>query len=144
MIHRLVPKLMATKIEFRHRRIRELEDITDFVGIIFPGNTNQQHAAARVLLFLKSPAGPVRSLRSLEQQYSISRRTMERTRAKLAHVGLIEHLGPLSKRANGQPGWRLSSRMSAAMRLLAEKVEKWREDARPERREKDDKLVGML
>ena len=29
-----------TKIDFRHRRIREIEDITDIVAIIFPGNTN--------------------------------------------------------------------------------------------------------
>jgi hypothetical protein len=134
----------STKIEFRHRRIRELEDITDFVGILFPGNRNQQHAAARILLFLKTYAGPVRSLRSLEQQHGISRRTIERTRAKLARVGLIEHLGPLSKRANGQPGWRLSGRMSAALRLVAHKIEAWRSDARPERREKDELLVGMM
>ena len=135
---------VSTKIDFRHRRVRELEDITDFISIIFPGNANQQHAAARVLLLLKSSEEPVRSLRSLEQQHNISRRTLERTRAKLAHVGLIEHIGPLSKRSNGHPGWRLSGRMSGAMRFLAEKIDTWKADTRPDRMEKDERLVGLL
>jgi len=133
-----------TKIDFRHRRIRELEDITDFVGIIFSGNKNQQHAAVRMLLFLKTSAGPARSLRPLEQQHSISRRTLERTRAKLAAVGLIEFVSPLSKRSNGQHGWKLPSRMGAALRLLADKIDAWKSDTRPERREKDGRLVDVL
>jgi len=37
-----------TRIDFRHRRVREIEDITDTVAVILPGNTNQQHAAARI------------------------------------------------------------------------------------------------
>ncbi|MFH1108438.1 MAG: hypothetical protein V1790_04465 [Planctomycetota bacterium] len=135
---------LSTKIEFRHRRVREIEDITDIVAMIFPGNTNQQHAAARILLSLKTSAGPVRSLRPLEQQHNITRRTLERTRAKLAHVGLIECVSSLSKRSNGEPGWRLSGRMSAALRLLADKIDAWKSDTRPERIEKDERLVGML
>jgi len=87
---------------------------------------------------------PVRPLYRLEQQHGISRRTLERTRAKLARVGLIEYVSPLSKRSNGQEGWRLSSRMSGALRLLADKIEAWREDRRPERGEKDERLVGVV
>jgi len=133
-----------TKIDFRHRRVRELVDITDLVAMIFPGNTNQQNAAARVLLTLKVATQTVLSLRILEEQYGISRRTLERTRAKPARVGLIECVSPLSKRANGRPGWRLSGRMSAALRVLADKIEAWKSDTRPERREKDERPVGML
>jgi len=134
----------STKIEFRHRRIRDLDDITDFVGILFPGNRNQQHAAARVLLLLKASREPVRSFHAMEAQFSISRRTLERTRAKLANLGLIENVSPLSKRAHGQPGWRLSGRMSTALRMLADKIEGWLDDKRPERAEKDEKLAGLL
>ena len=133
----------STKLAFRHRRIRELEDITDFISIIFSGNTNQQHAAACILLALKAADMPLASLRLLEQ-HNITRRTLERTRAKLAVVGLIEYVSPLSKRANGEPGWRLSGRMGGALRLLADKIEAWRDDKRPERAEKDERLVGML
>jgi len=134
----------SAKIDFRHRRIRELDDITDLVAMIFPGNRNQQHTAARVLLTLKAAAESVPSLKVLEEQYGISHRTIERTRAKLARVGLIEHIGPLSKRANGSPGWRLSGRMSAALRLLADKIDVWKSDTRRERRAKDERLMGAL
>ncbi len=80
----------------------------------------------------------------LERRDVISRRTLERTRAKLARVGLVEYVSPLSKRSNGQPGWRLSSRMSGALRLLADKIEAWRNDDRPERREKDERLIELI
>jgi hypothetical protein len=72
-----------TKIDFRHRRVREIADITDIVAMIFPGNTNQQHAAARILLALKAADMPLASLRILELPHNISRRTLERTRANL-------------------------------------------------------------
>jgi hypothetical protein len=132
------------KIDFRHRHIREIDDITDIAKVIVPGNKNQQHAAARILLHLKNSAGPIRLLRPLEQKYSISRRTLERTRAKLTSLGLIEHVGPLSKRSNGHPGWRLSVRMSSALRLFAETIDAWKADTRPDRMNKDERLVEFL
>jgi len=134
----------STKIEFRHRHIRDLDDLTDLVAIIFPGNRNQQHAAARILLALKAVETPISSLCFLEQQHDISRRTLERTRAKLARVGLIEYVSPLAKRSHGGHGWKLSRRMCAALRQLADKIDSWRSDMRPERREKDERLVGVL
>jgi hypothetical protein len=134
----------ATKIDFRYRRMNEIADITDLVGILFPGNRNQQHAAARILLALKATRKPLPSLGHLQQQCSISRRTIERTRAKLARLGLIEHASPLSARYGGQVGWKLSSRMSTALRQFADRIDGWRRDTRPERREKDERLVGLL
>ncbi|MFH1108439.1 MAG: hypothetical protein V1790_04470 [Planctomycetota bacterium] len=38
----------------------------------------------------------------------------------------------------------LTGRMIAALRLLADKIEAWTDDRRPERREKDERLVGAL
>jgi len=43
----------ATKIELRHRRVRGIHDMTDIVAMLFPGNRNQQHAAACILNELK-------------------------------------------------------------------------------------------
>ena len=134
----------ATKIGFRYRRISQLEDITDLVEMLFPDNRNQQHAAARILLELKASQAPVASLGHLEQEHDISRRTLQRTRAKLARLGMIEHVTWMNSRYGGQRGWRLSSRMSAAMRRLADRVDEWRKDARPERMEKDGVLVDLL
>jgi len=90
---------VSTKIDFRHRRVREIEDITDIVAMIFPGNTNQQHAAARILLALKAADIPLASLRSLEQHQHISRRALECTLAKLAGDVLIESVSLQSNRA---------------------------------------------
>ena len=134
----------STKIDFRHRRISEIDDITDLVGMMFPGNRNQQHAAARILLALKASSETMPRMTHLEQEHSISRRTLQRTRAKLARLGLIEHVSFLNARYGGQHGWKLSSRMSTALRQLADRVDDWRKDGRPERVEKDEVLVGVL
>ncbi|MFC1806497.1 hypothetical protein ACFL09_05905 [Planctomycetota bacterium] len=134
----------TTKIDFRYRRISQLDDITDLVEMLFPGNRNQQHAAARILITLKTADEPLASLSPLEQGHAISRRTLQRTRAKLARLGLIEHVSRMNSRYGGQRGWRLSSRTSTALRRLADWVDQWRKDARPERMEKDGMLVGLL
>ena len=133
-----------TKIDFRHRRVSQLEDITDLVAILFPGNRNQQHAAARILMDLKTAKGPVASLSPLEDRYGISRRTVQRTRAKLARLGLIEHVTWMNSRYGGQTGWVLSSRMSTALRQVAAKIDQWTKDDRSERIEKDERLVEVL
>ena len=133
----------TTKIDFRYRRISQLDDITDLVEMLFPGNRNQQHAAARILLELKTSREPVASLANLEQEHGISRRTLARTRAKLARLGLIERVTWMNRRYGGQQGWRPSNRMSAALRQLADRIDDWRRDTRPERMEKDEMLVGV-
>ncbi len=134
----------STKIDFRYRRISQLGDITDLVDMLFPGNQNQQHAAARILLALKAASQPVRSLTHLEKRYGISRRTLQRTRAKLSGLGLIEHITWMNTRHGGQEGWKLSSRMSTALRRLADKIDHWRSDNRPDRKEKEEALVDLL
>ena len=131
----------SSKIDFRHRRISQLGDITDLVEMFFPGNRNQQHAAARILLALKAATQPMRSLTRLEEQHGVSRRTLQRTRAKLARLGLIEHVSWMNSRYGGQEGWRLSGRMSSALRQLTDRIDEWRKDTRPVRHEKDERLV---
>ena len=134
----------STKIEFRHRKISQLGDITDLVTILFPGNRNQQHAAARILMELRDAKELVPNLGHLEQRYRISRRTLQRTRAKLARLGLIEHVSWMNSRYGGQQGWKLSGRMSTALRQLADKIDEWRKDDRAERKQKDEMLVGLI
>ena len=134
----------SSKIDFAARRIREIGDITDLAQVFFPGNRNQQHAAARILLALKAVTQPVPSLSYLEDRYGISRRTLQRTRAKLSRLGLIERISWMNSRYGGQEGWKLSSRMSTALRLLADKIDDWRKDAGSERILKDKQLIELL
>jgi len=133
-----------TKMEFHHRRISQIADITDLVGTLFPGNRNQQHAAARILLALKAADELVPSLSPLGQQCHISRRTLQRTRAKLSRLGLIERVTWMNSRYGGREGWHLSTRFSSALRRLAGKFDAWRSDARTERAQKDEAMVDLL
>ena len=132
------------KISFAHRRVTQVDDITDLVAMLFPNNRNQQHAAARIMLALKCSAGLTASLNHLERQHRISRRTLERVRAKLTNLGLIERVSWMNSRHGGQEGWKLSSRMSGALRHWADKIDVWRNDTRPERALKDEQLTGLL
>ena len=134
----------SSKIDFAARRIREIGDITDLAQVFFPGNRNQQHAAGRILLAFKTATQPVRSLSYLEDRYGISRRTLQRTRAKLSRLGLIERISWMNSRYGGQEGWKLSSRMSTALRGLADKIDSWRKDTCPERKQKDEQLIELL
>ncbi len=134
----------SSKIEFAARHIREIGDITDLAHVFFHSNRNQQHAAGRILLALKAATQPIPSLSYLEDRYGISRRTLQRTRAKLSRLGLIERISWMNSRYGGQEGWRLSSRMSTALRLLADKIDDWRKDNSPERRRKEETLTVLL
>lgn len=78
------------------------------------------------------------------EAYDISRRTLQRARAKLSRLGLIEHVTWMNTRHGGQEGWKLSGRMSTALRQLADKIDRWREDTQPERLLKDEQLVELL
>lgn len=128
---------------FVARRAGEIRDIADLVRTLFPGNSNQQHAAAMMLLTLKSDK-VVRTMTCLERQHEISRRVLQRARAKLARLGLIEYATWMNARYGGQEGWRLSSRMSTALRQLADRIDEWRADASSDRSEKDHALAGLL
>ena len=133
-----------TRIDFHHRRIQRIGDITDLVEMLFPGNRNQQHAAARILLALKRADGLLESLRSLETEHGISRRTLQRTRAKLARLGLIEYITWMNSRYGGWQGWKLSGRFGTALRRLADTCNAWWKDKKPARVDKDSVLADLL
>jgi hypothetical protein len=111
----------STKVEFQHRRISQLSDFTELIEMLFPGNRNQRHAAACIFFELKWADGMVPNLAYLEAKYGMSRRVLQRARAKLARLGLIEHVSYLNSRYGGQHGWRLSSRFETGLKQLARK-----------------------
>jgi hypothetical protein len=127
-----------TKISFNHRK--DISDYSDLVEIIFPGNRNQQHAAACIFFELKWTDCLVPNMVDLETKYNISRRILQRTRAKLSKLGLIEHVSYLNSRYGGQHGWKLSSRFETALKQLAAKCAGFR-DVKTSSKEKDLMLV---
>ena len=131
------------RIGFSYRQVSKISDVTDLVAMLFPGNPNQQHAAARILLALKAAPGLTPSLSHLERQHDISRRTLQRVRAKLANVGLIERVTWMNRRYGGESGWKLSGRTGTALRSLAQSLDAWRREPHPHA-DKEAMLVGLL
>ena len=129
-----------TKIDFQHRRIPQISDFAELIEMLVPGNRNQQHAAAAIFFELKWADGIVPNLAYLESKYEISRRILERARAKLTRLGLIEHISYLNSRYGGQHGWKLSSRFETALRQLAEKCAMFK-DTSTSSKEKDALLL---
>jgi hypothetical protein len=130
----------STKIDFQHRRTPQISDFAELIEMLVPGNRNQQHAAAAIFFELKWANGIVPNLAYLERKYGISRRILQRARAKLTRLGLVEHISYLNSRYGGQHGWRLSSRFETALRQLAEKCAMFR-DTSTSSREKEELLL---
>ena len=130
-----------TKIHFNYRK--DIADYSDLVEMLFPGNRNQQHAAACILFELKwSESIILTSLNFILDKYIVSRRILERTRSKLSRFGLIEHVSGFNTRYGGQSGWKLSSRFEAALKKLAEKTASLR-DKNLSSKEKDEMFISL-
>ena len=132
-----------TKIDFHHRRISQISDFTELIEMLFPGNRNQQHAAATIFFELKWANSIVPNLAYIESEYNVSRRILQRARAKLSRLGLLEHVSYLNSRYGGQHGWKLSSRFETALRQLADRCSVLRDKARSSK-EKDQMLVELM
>jgi len=129
-----------TKISFNHRK--EISDYSDLVEMLFPGNRNQQHAAACILFELKWADDIVPNLVYIENKYNTTRRILQRARAKLSRLGLIEHISSFNSRYGGQHGWKLSTRFERALKRLADKCVVLR-DKRNNLKEKDLMFVDF-
>ena len=129
-----------TKISFNHRK--EISDYSDLVEMLFPGNRNQQHAAACILFELKWADNIVPNIVYIENKYSTSRRILQRARAKLSRLGLIEHVSSFNSRYGGQAGWKLSTRFERALNQLAQRCTGFR-DTKISLKEKDSMLVNF-
>ena len=130
-----------TKIHFNYRK--DIADYSDLVEMLFPGNRNQQHAAACILFELKWTDDIIQpTLNFIQEKYVVSRRILERTRSKLSRFGLIEHVSSFNTRYGGQSGWKLSSRFEAALKKLAEKTASLR-DKNLSSKEKDEMYISL-
>jgi len=134
----------STKISFISQRIHRLSDYTELVEMLFSGNKNQQRAAAAILYELKWTGSIVPNLCYMENKYSISRRILQRTRAKLSRLGLIEHISYLNSRYGGQSGWKLSTRFCSSLRQLSAHVELWAKEREAHTQEKERMLMDLL
>ena len=82
------------------------------------------------------------NLAYIESKYGVTHRILQRARAKLRRLGLIEHVSCLNNRYGGQHGWRQSSRFETGLRQLAEKSSMLREKSAGSE-EKDNMLLQL-
>jgi hypothetical protein len=132
-----------TKIDFHHRRISQISDFTELIEMLFPGNKNQQCAAACIFFELKWANHIVPNLAYIETKYGVTHRILQRARAKLSRLGIIEYVSYLNSRYGGQHGWKLSSRFETALRQLVEKAVNLR-DTKASSKEKDLMMVELM
>ena len=132
-----------TKIDFHHRRISQISDFTELIEILFPGNRNQQHAAACIFFELKWANSIVPNLAYIESKHNVTHRVLQRARAKLSRLGLIEHVNYLNSRYGGQHGWKLSSRFETALRQMAGRCSMLREKTTSSK-EKDNMVLQFV
>ena len=132
-----------TKIDFHHRRISQISDYAELMEMVFPGNRNQQHAAACIFFELKWTNSIVPNLAYIETKYGVTRRILQRSRAKLSRLGIIEYVSYLNSRYGGQHGWKLSSKFETALRQLADRCSMLREKTASSE-EKDNMLLQFV
>lgn len=115
--------MTSTKIELSFNKIARLTDLADLAEMLFPGNRNQQHAFMAVWISLKwADHLIVPNLGQVAREHGISRRTLERVRAKMRRMGLIDHVSRFNASHGYREGWVLSNRFERGLQELAGRV----------------------
>lgn len=130
-----------TKIEWSFNKIAKLADSTDLAEMLFPGNRNQQHAFLVLWFTLKwADHRMVPNLATVARKHRISKRTLERVRAKLRRLGLIDRVSRFNSQHGYLEGWVLSARFERSLKTLADKLAELKVGERGSR-EKDEMLL---
>ena len=136
---------ISTKIEMSFNRISRLEDLDELAEILFPGNKNHQRTFLAIFIELKYARGKFLSdLSFITRKYDISRRTLERVRAKMRRMGIIDHISRFNQKHGYREGWVLSSRFSRALHALADKMQIFKTKDDSKQRDKDLFVLGMI
>lgn len=115
--------MITTKIDFSHRRIAKLTQVSELAEMFFPGNRNQQYAFLVIWIRLKwRTEGIVPNLGNFVTSHGVSRRTLERVRAKMRRMGLLEHISRFDPRFGNREGWILSDNFERALNTLSQRI----------------------
>lgn len=112
-------KMTSSKIDLSFNRIRRLSDLADLAEVLFPGNRNQQHAFLVIWISLKwADHRIVPNLNEVAKQHEVSKRTLERVRAKMRRMGLVDHVSRFNANRGYREGWILATRFEKSLGQL--------------------------
>ena len=133
--------MTSTKIDWTFNRIARLQDLADLAALLFPNNANLQHAFICLWLAIKwSPHRIVPNFDALAKEHGISRRTLQRVRAKMRRMGLIDHVSRFNKAYGCREGWILSARFERGLRQMSQCLQALK-DTRQASRKKEEMLI---
>ena len=135
----------ATKIGFGFNRVAKLQDLNELAEMLFPGNKNHQRAFLAIFVEVKwRGEGPLPSLAFIAEKYGISPRTLERVRAKMRRLGIIDHVSRFSKKYGYKEGWVLSTRFECSLQQLAGQARMFRDREGQHREQRDRDAVNYV
>ena len=138
-----VAEAVTTKIDFSFRRIARFSGVGELAEMFFPGNRNQQYAFLAIWIRLKwQSGGIVPNLGQMVMSQGVSRRTLERVRAKMRRMGLLEHITRFDPRFGNREGWILSENFEKSLSLLIQKLADFKSTEKSSR-EQDEQLLGI-
>lgn len=142
--HILASEAITTKIDFSFRRISRLANLSELAEMLFPGNRNQQYTFLLIWIWLKwHTDGIVPNLGQLVMTQGVSRRTLERVRAKMRRMGLLEHITRFDPRFGNREGWILSDNFEKCLGMLAQKLTELK-NAEKGTREQDEQWLATV
>ena len=127
------------KVELGFNRIARLNGLDDLARVLFPGNRNHQRTFLAIFLELKYAGdGRLPSLSFITRKYQVSRRTLERVRARTRKLGLIDHVSRNSAKLGYREGWTLSTRFERSLQALQQKSRSHRHAGTSPRQKRKD------
>jgi len=134
------------KVELGFNRIARLNGLDDLARILFPGNRNHQRTFLAIFLELKyAEDSQLPSLSFIIRKYGVSRRTLQRVRAKTRKLGLIDHISRNTAKLGYREGWTLSTRFERSLQTLQQKSHSHRQaGTSPNQKQKDFDALDYL
>lgn len=112
---------VRTKIEISPALVRSISGLDDLARVFFPDNANHRRAFLAVWLGIKYAEKQfLPSKVNLTAKHSISSRTLEIVRAKMAKLGLIKRVSHFSTAFGNRSGWVFSPRFRHALPSFGE------------------------
>ena len=103
-------KSTSTKIELSFNKISRMQDLSDLAETLFPGNRNQPHTFIVIWITLRwAEHHIVPNFSEVAGKHEISKRTLERVRARMRRMGLIDPVSRFNAEYGYKEGWPLSA-----------------------------------